>query len=207
MPNLNFTIEGAEPLRFAAIPHIRFSLLASDAQGVNIHNVILQCQMHLDVTRRRYTADEQRRLSDLFGQPSQWNETLRRMFWTNTNLIIPAFNDSAVVSLNVPCTFDFNVAVTKYFEGVEDGHIPVAFYFSGTVFFAGENGGLQVEKISWEKEATYDMPVQVWRDMMNAYYPNTAWLCLRKDAFDKLYEYKVRHGIPTFEQALETVVP
>jgi hypothetical protein len=207
MPNLNFTIEGAEPLRFAASPHIGFTLRVSDAPGMNIYNVILQCQAHLDVTRRHYAANEQQRLSDLFGPPSQWNETLRPMFWTNTNLIIPGFNGSTVVSLNVPCTFDFNVAVTKYFEGLDEGHIPVTFYFSGTVFFAGENGELQVEKISWEKEASYDMPVQVWRDMMNAYYPNTAWLCLRRDAFDKLYAYKVRHGIPTFEQALETVVP
>jgi uncharacterized protein DUF6084 len=207
MPDLNFTIEGAQPIRFAASPHIGFTLLVSDVARVNIHNVILQCQVHLDVTRRRYTADEQQRLSDLFGQPSQWNETLRRMFWTNANLIVPGFNGNTVVSLNVPCTFDFNIAVTKYFEGLNEGHIPVSFYFSGTIFFAGEKGELQVEKISWEKEASYEMPIQVWRDMMNAYYPNTAWLCLRRDAFDKLYAYKLRHGIPTFEQALETVVP
>jgi hypothetical protein len=207
MPNLNFTIEGVTPLRFAATPHIAFTLRVSDVPGVNIYSVILQCQIHLDVTRRGYTADEQRRLSDLFGPPSQWNETLRRMFWTNTNVVVPPFDGATVVSLNVPCSFDFNLAVTKYFEGLDDGRIPVAFYFSGTVFFAGEDGKLQVEKISWEKEAVHDLPVQVWRDMMNAYYPNTAWLCLRRDAFDKLYAYKLRHGIPTFEQALETVIP
>jgi uncharacterized protein DUF6084 len=207
MPNLNFTIEGAQPIRFAAIPHIGFTLLVNDSSEVEIHSVILQCQVHLDVTRRHYTADEQRRLSDLFGEPTQWTETLRRMFWTNTNLIVPAFNGSSVVSLQVPCTFDFNIAVTKYFEGLDDGHIPVMFYFSGTTFFAGKYGELQVEKISWEKEAGYNMPMQVWREMMNTYYPNTAWLCLRRDAFDKLYAYKVRHGIPTFEQALENVVP
>jgi hypothetical protein len=207
MPDLNFIIEGAEPLRFAAAPHIAFTLLVRDASGADIHTVILQCQVHLDVVRRRYTANEQRRLSDLFGEPSQWNETLRRMLWTNMSVVVPAFNCNSVVSLPVPCTFDFNVAVTKYFEGLEEGHVPVTFYFSGTTFFAAESGRLQVEKISWEKEASYDLPVQVWRDMMNAYYPNTAWLCLRRDAFEKLYAYKLRHGIPTFEQTLEAVVP
>ncbi len=206
MPNLNFTIEGAEPLRFAAAPHIAFTLFLKDASGVDIHTVILQCQVQLDVVRRRYTADEQRRLSDLFGPPSQWNETLRRMLWTNTSVVVPAFNTSTTVSLQVPCTFDFNVGVTKYFQWLEEGHVPVTFYFSGTVFFPAESGNLQVEKISWEKEASYDMPVQVWRDMMDAYYPNTAWLCLRRDAFQKLYAYKLRHGIPTFEQALEGVL-
>jgi Family of unknown function (DUF6084) len=207
MPDLNFAIEGAQPLRFAAAPHISFKLLVTEPTGVNIHTVILQCQVHLDVIRRRYTADEQGRLIDLFGEPSQWNQTLHRMLWANANLVVPAFSGSTVTSLQVPCTFDFNVGVTKYFEGLDEGHIPVRFYFSGTIFFATASEGLQVEKISWEKEASYEMPLQVWRDMMNAYYPNTAWLCLRRDAFDKLNAYKRRHGIPTFEQALESVVP
>jgi len=207
MPDLNFAIEGAQPLRFAAAPHIAFTLRVTDPTSVNIHTVILQCQVHLDVSRRHYTADEQGRLTDLFGEPAQWSQTLHRMLWANTSLVVPAFSGSTVTSLQVPCTFDFNVAVTKFFEGLDEGHVPVRSYFSGTIFFANASGGLQVEKISWEKEASYELPLQVWRDMMNAYYPNTAWLCLRRDAFDKLNAYKRRHGIPTFEQALESVVP
>jgi hypothetical protein len=39
--------------------------------------------------------------------------------------------------------------------------------------------------------------------MMDAHYPNSAWLCLRRDAFERLYQYKVRHGIPTWEEAIE----
>ena len=35
--------------------------------------------------------------------------------------------------------------------------------------------------------------------MMEHYYPNTAWLCLRKDVFDRLYRYKSRRGLPTWE--------
>lgn len=207
MPNLNFAIEDAQPLRFAAAPHIGFRLLVTDQSCVNIHAVILQCQVHLEVMRRHYTADEQGRLIDLFGEPSQWNHTLHRMLWANTNLVVPAFSGSTVANLQIPCTFDFNVSVTKYFEGLDEGHIPIQFYFSGTIFFATDQGALQVDKISWEEEASYDMPLQIWRDMMNVYYPNTAWLCLRRDAFDKLYAYKLRHGIPTFEQVLESVVP
>ena len=38
---------------------------------------------------------------------------------------------------------------------------------------------------------------------MDTYYPNSAWLCLRRDIFERLYEYKTRHGIPTWEAALE----
>ena len=42
--------------------------------------------------------------------------------------------------------------------------------------------------------------------MMDAYYPNSTWLCLRRDVFECLYEYKVRHAIPTWEQALEQLL-
>jgi hypothetical protein len=43
--------------------------------------------------------------------------------------------------------------------------------------------------------------------MMDIYYPNSAWLNLRRDVFDRLYEYKRRRGIPTWEQALEEILP
>ena len=38
---------------------------------------------------------------------------------------------------------------------------------------------------------------------MDAYYPNSVWLALHKDAFNKLYQFKVREGIPAWEEALE----
>jgi hypothetical protein len=107
----------------------------------------------------------------------------------------------------VPCTFDFNVAATKYFAGLTDGEVPLNLLFSGTVFYAGGEGALQVAQISWDKEARYRLPVQVWKEMMDIYYPNSAWLSLRKDVFDRLYRYKVRRGIPTWEQALESLLP
>jgi hypothetical protein len=43
--------------------------------------------------------------------------------------------------------------------------------------------------------------------MMDIYYPNSAWLCLRRDVFERLYQYKVARGIPTWEQMLESIVP
>src|SRR5688572_19293300 len=144
MLDLNFAIEGAQPLKLAASPHITFALLVSDEADRNIHTIMLQCQVQLAVASRQYSPQEQDRLADLFGEPSQWKHTLRSMLWTNTNIVIPSFTGSTVVSLQIPCTFDFNVAVTKYFAGVNDGEIPVTFLFSGTVFLEAE-GGLQVE--------------------------------------------------------------
>jgi hypothetical protein len=79
--------------------------------------------------------------------------------------------------------------------------------FSGTTFYANAEGTLQVAPISWGKEARFKLPIKVRRDMMNTYYPNSAWLSLRRDAFERLYQYKVRNGIPTWEETLEAVLP
>ncbi len=122
-------------------------------------------------------------------------------------MVVPSFTGSTLVDLPVPCTFDFNVAATKYFAGLEDGEVPLNLLFSGTVFYASDDDSLQIAQIPWDKEARYRLPVEVWKQMMDLYYPNSAWLCLRKDVFDRLYRFKVRQGIPTWEQALEAILP
>jgi hypothetical protein len=94
------------------------------------------------------------------------------------------------------------VVGTKYFNALEEGEIPLTFLFSGTIFYEGEAGNLQVGQISWSKEATYRLPVTLWQEMMQRYYPNTAWIRLRKDIFDQLYQYKATHGIPTWDEVL-----
>jgi hypothetical protein len=210
MPDLEFTIESAEPLRQAAAPHIAFQLRITAAAADDvIHSIILRCQVQLEVQRRQYSEEEQDRLRDLLGRETLFSAGpptphLTSMLWTNTHAIVPQFEGVTTVELQVPCTFDFNIAATKYFSGIEGGDVPVAFYFSGTLFHGAAN--VQAMPIPWDKEATYRLPIRVWRDMMELYYPNTAWLCLQRDAFERLYAYKVQHGIPTFEQALEAVI-
>jgi hypothetical protein len=208
MPDLAFQVERVEVVANAVTPMLAFRLRLSDANpGQVIHTVALRCQILLEVTRRKYSGEDQERLLDLFGEPSRWGQTLRSLLWTHANLVVPSFQGSTVVDLPVPCTFDFNVAATKYFDGLADGEVPVCLQFSGTVFYAGGEGELQVAPISWDKEARFKLPVKIWRDMMNSYYPHSAWLRLHKDAFDRLHQYKVRHGIPTWEEALERIIP
>jgi len=207
MPDLSFRIEGTEVIKFAASPQIVFKLGVTNANRTEtIHSVALRCQIQIEVTRRRYTAEDQDKLRDLFGEPDRWSQTLRNLLWTHVNVNVPSFQGSTMVDMVVPCTFDFNVGATKYFHGLGNGEVPFCVMFSGTVFYEGEGQRMQVSPIPWEKEARYSMPVKLWRDMMDSYYPNTAWLSLRRDVFERLYEYKVRHGIPTWEQALESML-
>jgi hypothetical protein len=207
MPDLAITVEKAEAVPFAASPMLAFKLRVANADpGETVHTVVLRCQIQIEVTRRRYTPLEQERLRDLFGAPERWGQTLRNLLWTNTSAVIPQFAGVTTVDLHVPCTFDFSVATTKYFNGLAEGDIPVFLMFSGTVFYADSTGSLQVAPISRDKETRFRLPLEVWEDMMDAYHPNSAWLCLRRDVFDQLSQYKVRHGIPTWEQTIETIL-
>ncbi len=207
MPDLTVTVENAAPVPFAAAPTLAFTLsVRNQDPSEAIHTVLLRCQLQIEVTRRRYNAGDQERLGDLFGAPERWGQTLRNMLWTHAGVSVPAFTESASVRMTVPCTFDFNIAATKYFAGLEDGDIPLCLMFSGTVFYADADGSVQVSPISWDKETRYRLPVSVWKEMMDAYYPNSAWLCLRRDAFDKLHRYKRRNGIATWEEVIDRIM-
>lgn len=208
MPDLTITLEGAVVVPYAVTPTLAFTLKVDNTPADQlVHTVVLRTQLMLEVTRRHYSPAEEARLLDLFGEPSRWSQTLRTMLWTHAGTVVPSFTGSTTVQLQVPCTYDFNVAATKYFHGLTEGEVPLSFLFSGTVFYEDPGGPFQVAPISWDKEARYRLPVQTWRDLMDAYYPNVAWLELRQDVFDRLYAYKVRHGIPTWEQTLEAIIP
>jgi hypothetical protein len=207
MPDLGITVERVEVVPFAASPTLAFKLRVANADpSETVHTVVLRCQIQIEVTRRRYTALDQERLRDLFGEPERWGQTLRNLLWTNTSAVIPQFTGMATVDLLVPCTFDFSIATTKYFNGLTDGDIPVLLMFSGTVFYADRTGALRAAPVSWDKETKFRLPLKTWKDMMDTYYPNSAWLCLRRDIFEELHRFKVERSIPTWEQAFETLL-
>jgi hypothetical protein len=205
MPDLNFRIEGAKVVQFAAAPLLGFDLHVSHNGSETIQTIALRSQIQIEVTRRQYTEADQARLQDLFGEPHRWGQTLRNLLWTHASVMVPTFRGDTQVELQVPCTFDFNVAAVKFFHGVDQGDIPLCFQFSGTVFYES-GGGLQVAPISWDKEAKFRLPVKLWKEMMDLYYPNSAWLRLRRDVFERLQQHKVQMGAPTWEEMLDSLL-
>jgi hypothetical protein len=207
MPDLTMTVANAEAVKYAATPSIAFELNLKNADPQEtVYTVVLRCQIQIEVARRKYTSEDQEKLRDLFGEPERWGQTLRSMLWTHASVIVPQFTGSTVVSMQVPCTFDFNIAATKYFNGLADGDIPLCLMFSGTVFYEDSEGSLRMAPISWDKETRFRLPLKTWQDMMDIYYPNIAWLTLRRDVFERLHEYKVRHGILSWEQTIEQIL-
>ncbi len=208
MPDLSFQVEGAEAVPFAASPQLTFKLRVTNTDADElVQTVALRCQIQIEATRRHYAGREKERLLDIFGEPARWGQTLRSMLWTHASVIVSPFRGSTLAELPVPCTFDFNVAAAKYFAALEDGEVPLNLMFSGTVFYDDGEVGLQVGQISWDREAKYRLPVRVWKEMMDLYYPNLAWLALRRDVFDRLHQYKMGRGIPTWEQTIDSLLP
>jgi hypothetical protein len=207
MPDLDFTVESADVLPYAAVPTILFRLAVQNAvEGEEINSISLRTQIRIAATQRRYDQTEQKKLRELFGEPHQWKDTLRSLLWTNTNTIVTSFSGGRDFEMPVTCTYDFDVVGTKYFAALEDGEIPLEFLFSGTVFYRKDGGALQVGQISWEREAKFRLPVRLWKEMMERYFPNSAWIRLHRDAFDQLYDYKIRRGLPTWETAIEALL-
>ena len=206
MPDLDFSIEGAEVEEFAAVPSLSFKLRIENLEDEPIRSVALNTQVRIAARQRHYDSVEQDRLRELFGEPSVWGNTLRSLLWTHNVLQVPRFSGSTVVGMPVTCTYDLEVVASKYFYALEGGEVPLEFLFSGTVFYAAEGGLLQTARISWEKEAEFRMPVRLWKEMMDHYFPNSAYVRLRKDVFDELLDYKVRNGLPTWEAAVESLL-
>jgi hypothetical protein len=209
VPDLTFQVQRAEAVPFAAVPTIAFSLEVVNAQPSEpVHSALVRAQIQIEAARRRYDAEEQAGLLDLFGEPDRWSTTVRSMLWTHVAIALPQFVERTTVEVPVPCTFDFNVAATKYFHGLKNGDVPLTFLFSGTVFYeSGHERTLLVGPVPWDKEARFRLPVGTWQALMQHYYPNSAWLRLRLDSFDRLAAFKRRHGIPTWEEALERLLP
>ena len=205
-PELGFTVLGCEPLTYAASPALRFSL-AVDAGPASVRSVMLEAQVRIAATQRSYSEAEQAALGDLFGAPHRWSDTLKGLLWTHATVVVPPFEGATVVDLHVPCTYDFDVAATKYLSGVRDGDIPLDLLFTGTVFYAGAGGALQVNRISWNAEASYRLPVRVWRETMEHYFPHSAWLRVDRERFDRLVAFRARGSLTSWEAVVDALLP
>ena len=207
MPDLSFRVIGVEPAARGLLPLLHFNLeISNRPKNELIQTVIMQAQIQIQSAHRAYASEEKEKLEDLFGTPDRWGQTLRNRLWTHTSTTVKSFSGETQAILPVQCTYDFNVIATKYFDALKGGEVPLLFLFSGTVFYIGPQGQLLVQQVSWDRECVYRMPVKVWADIMNHHYPNSAWISVRRDVFDRLSDFKRQHGLLTWEQALELLL-
>jgi hypothetical protein len=206
-PELRFSVREGGVLQHAAVPTLRFLVeIGTVGAAAQVRSVALNVELRIAATRRRYVQAERDKLVDLFGPSEEWGRNLKTLHWTSLTVQVPPFTGTTEVELPITCTYDLEVSASRYFDALEDGEIPLEFLFSGTVFYTGADGRLQVGRIGWDKDAEFRLPATAWRDMIDRYFPDSAWLRLRRAEFDRLTAYRTRHTLLTWEETVEKLL-
>jgi hypothetical protein len=206
VPQLGFAITEAGALARAAVPTIALMLAIEKLAGPPVRSMTVGVRVDIAPARRSYDQDEEERLVPLFGVPSQWEGTLGTLLWTRTTVLVGAFTDRTTAQAAVPCTYDFEVAAAQYLHALGGGDIPIELMFSGTILYVDEERGLQAAPIPWDREASYHLPVAVWREAMHTVFGDSAWVRLPRTTFDRLCAYRRELGVPDWQRAIESLL-
>lgn len=202
MTELAFSVLDIAAEPYAAAPQLTARLRVEEASGSVIHAMALRCQVRILAQRRGYDAEEESGLLELFGARGRWPTTLKPFIWMQSGVLVQGFRDATEVDLPLPCTFDFDVAAAKYLNSLQEGAVPLEFLFSGTVFTRGD-AGFGVEQVPWDRECRYDLPVAVWRSLMDSFFPHQGWLRLDREVLAALARYKAARGLTSWDAAIE----
>ena len=205
MSPVAFDVIGSRVEPYAASPTLVLRLQVTAADDQPIHALVLRCQIMIQPKQRHYSVEEEQRLVGLFGHTPRWGDTLQPFLWTNVSTTVTTFTGTTEVDLAVPCTYDMDVAAAKYLHSLDGGEIPIVAMFSGTAFSRGD-AGFSATPVSWTEEAVYGLPVAQWREMMNAYFPNSGWLRLRRETLDALQRFKTQRALLSWDEALEQLL-
>ncbi|WP_412537726.1 DUF6084 family protein [Longispora sp. K20-0274] len=205
MSELSFACVDARPERYGAAPTLLFTLRIGESTGARVHALALRCQLRIEPRGRHYAPAETELLNDVFGEPARWGSTLQPLQFAQCSTLVAGFEGGTDVTLAVPVTYDFEVASAKYLHALDDGEVPLVFLFSGTVFTTGP-GGLSVEQVPWHHEARYRLPVAVWRELMDLYFPGGGWIRLRRDTLSALQNYRSSAGLTGWDETLEALL-
>jgi hypothetical protein len=206
-PRLSFAVEGAEALTPSAVPTLRFALRIESGGEVAVRSVVLDVQLQIAARRRAYDSAAHDRLFELFGVPRDWSTTLRTLPWTRLTVVVPPFTGSTTVDVDVPCTYDLEVAASRYFQALDEGEVPLELLFSGTVFYTGPSGLLQTAMISWDQEAEFALPVRTWKEVMERHFAGTGWMRLSTDRLDRLVAYRSRNKLASWDATVDALLP
>ncbi len=204
MTELTFACTGVRADRYAPGPALAFRLRITAADGARVHALALRCQLRVEPARRRYQPPETDELRDLFGEPSGWGGTLHPMQFAQVPLTVPGFTGETETELLVPCTYDMDIAATRYFRALRDGEVPLLMLFSGTAFTGDK--GFRAEPVPWDREARIRMPVRVWREMIEQHFPGCGWIRLPNDTMDALLRYRSQRALPSWEATVRSLL-
>ena len=205
-PEPEFAVLGVRPVRYAANPMLSLDLQVSEPSGRQVYMIALTIQLMIEPARRAYDDATRAKLVGLFGAPERWAVTTRSLVWSQLDVLVPAFTGSTTVTVPVACSYDLEVAAAKYLYSLPDGMAPLALHFNGTVYYRGDDGGLQMVLVPWNKSTDFRMPVSVWRETVEHYFPGTTWAVLGADTLAALQQEKLSRGLATLDATVASLL-
>jgi hypothetical protein len=205
MAEIDFVCTGAKPDVSAATPTISLRLNIKETSGARVHALVLRCQLRIEPQRRLYDDREAQAVRDLFGDRARWGDSLKPIQLAFVNHVVPTFVGEIDIDLALPCSYDFEIAANKYLYALDDGEVPLLMLFSGTIFTGGP-ADITVQPIPWHKEASFRLPVDVWKQTMDMHFPGSAWLRLGRETFDALHRYRIGQELMTWDDAIERLL-
>lgn len=205
-PEPDFAVLGVRPVRHAAAPMLALDLEVSEPGGRTVYMIALSIRLMIEPARRRYDDATRVALVELFGTPERWAVTTRSLVWCQVDLVVPAFTGTTTVTVPIACHYDLELAAAKYLHSLPDGEAPLALHFNGVVYYRGESGALQMVLIPWTKSIDFRMPVAVWRETIEHYYPGTGWLALRSSTLEALQHEKLARGLATLDDTVAALL-
>jgi hypothetical protein len=168
IPALSFEVTGARDVRHAAAPTVAFTLSADDPSGREIYTVALTVQLQI----------------------------VQGVTWAQQQVLVPSFRGSVDFELVVPCNADLELATARYFAAVPARVAPIAFHFSGSVFYSDDDDRLKLTQVSWDSTARYEMPLDVWHA---ATAGRGGVVRVAADTFAALRREQEERGLPTID--------
>lgn len=205
-PEPEFAVLGARPVRYAAAPMIALDLQVSELSGRPLYMVALTIQLMIEPARRAYDEATRERLLELFGAPDRWAVTTRSLVWAQLDVLVPAFTGTTTVTVPIAVNYDLELAAAKFLHSLPDGEAPLALHFNGTIYYPSDDGGLQMVLVPWNKSVDFRMPVSVWRETIEHYYPGTGWVALREQTLEALQRAKLDRGLATLDACVQALL-
>ncbi|CAN5399217.1 DUF6084 family protein [soil metagenome] len=189
----------------AAVPILRFHLEVRESGETPVRILALRCQIRVEPGRRHHAEAAEATLQELFGAGDRWRDNLHPMPFASQDVVVGDFTGHTDLSLDVPVTYDFEVTSARYFRALEDGEVPFLLLFSGSAF-AIHDGHLQVTPVSWATECRVRMPIAVWQQAVDTFYPATTFLRVHRDTLSDLEVVRRERCLPGWDATLQSLL-
>jgi hypothetical protein len=197
-----FEVIGVRPLLRHTLPTLAFAVRAIELAEPfprAIHTIALRIEILIDAPSRLRDDGTRARLVELRAERER-RAPVQRLPWRRVDTLVPSFTGSTTFLVPVIC--DFAHVDGELFRGPADGAVPLAFLFSGTVFYEEGEGHPEVEHVPHGTHASFRLPLRVWRELMDHYEPSGTWIRLSHRTLDLLRAHCGASGALSYDAAI-----